>query len=116
MIQRIIILSLIVPVFSFAHELPDISKEWNHRVEKFQEYVVSNNCSDAIEESKVLLEIDPASTEAMFYLYYSSKKCGSELPEWLGEPSSWPNGAVEERYYIGLAQTLGSEKVNKARQ
>ncbi|WP_226662111.1 hypothetical protein [Microbulbifer aggregans] len=108
--QRLINVALIFPAFSFAHEIPDISNEWNHRVEKFQEHLVSNKCSGAIQESKTLLEIDPASTEAMFYLYYSSKKCGSELPEWLGKPTSWPNGSVKDRYYIDLAQTLGSER------
>ncbi|WP_193166053.1 hypothetical protein [Microbulbifer hainanensis] len=110
MIRRLINFAIIFPAFSFANEIPDISKEWNNRVERFQEYLVSNNCSEAIQESETLLEIDPASTEAMFYLYYASKKCGSELPEWLGKPSSWPNGSVEDRYYIDLAQALGSER------
>nr|WP_138976427.1 hypothetical protein [Microbulbifer agarilyticus] len=110
MIRGLVSLALIVPAFSFAHEIPEISKEWDQRVEKFQEYMVSNNCENAIQESEALLGIDPSSTEAMFYLYYSSKKCRRQLPEWLGAPSSWPNARVEDRYYIDLAQVLGSEQ------
>ena len=70
--------------------------------------MVVGEWNGAIQAAETLIEIDPGSSEAKFYLVYAVKKTGAKYPSWVGIPSTWPYVKINDRYYVELAKQLWS--------
>ena len=89
-----------------GHEIPDITKKWQALIEQYKNHMVVGEWSGAIQAAEALMKIDPASSQAKFYLAYAMIKTGAKYPEWIGYPSSWAYGSIDDRYYVELAKQL----------
>lgn len=68
--------------------------------------MVVGEWSGAIQAAENLIKIDPSSSQAKFYLVYAVKKTGANYPEWIGAPSTWAYGKIDDRYYVELAKEV----------
>jgi tetratricopeptide (TPR) repeat protein len=58
----------------FSHETSPITLEWKKSIENYQAYIVLKDYQKAIAEAEMLLNIDPSSNEAIFYIRYAYNK------------------------------------------
>ena len=104
---KILLLSLLFQVgIAFAEPVPEITKQWHKLIEQYKEHMVVGEWNGAIQTAETLIKIDPASSEAKFYLVYAVKQTGAKYPAWVGKPSTWAYGSINDRYYVELAKQI----------
>ena len=100
-----ITLALLISGFVFSSEPPPIVQEWNQSIENYQAYIVLKNYEKAISEAEKLLNIDPSSNEAIFYIQYAYNKSTLKVPAWISSESRFTE-TPEGNFYKLLASEL----------
>ena len=101
-----IVFSFILLASSLCHAEPEITTKWKGLVEQYKSHIVNSEWERAIKTAETLVDMDPSSSEAMFYLVYAYKKFGRTPPSWVRKPSEWAYGTVDDRFYRELAKEI----------
>ena len=105
-VKILILLFLFQASIAFAGRVPEITKKWHNLIAQYKEHMVVGEWNGAIQAAETLIKIDPASSEAKFYLVYAVKQTGAKYPTWVGKPSTWAYGSINDRYYVELAKQI----------
>jgi len=106
-LEYIFSLSILFFLPSLVYASQDVVEEWKNLIENYKTHMVVGEWNGAIQSAERLLDLDPSDSEAKFYLVYALKKSGVSVPNWVGPPSSWAYGSVNDRFYVNLAKDMG---------
>ncbi|MEH6448474.1 MAG: hypothetical protein V7765_07375 [Oleispira sp.] len=105
--MKVIVITLML-LFSrsiFAHETSPITLEWKKSIENYQIYIVLKDYQKAIAEAEKLLNIEPSSNEAIFYIRYAYNKSSLKMPAWVRSEINFTE-LPEGQFYQLLASEL----------
>jgi len=97
--------SLLVSGFVYSHESSPIVLEWDKTIENYQSHIVLKDYKKAIAEAEKLLNIDPSSNEAIFYIRYAYNKSNLKVPTWVSSEIKFTE-LPEGKFYKLLASVL----------
>ncbi len=100
-----ITLALLISGLVYSHESSPIILEWNKTIENYQSYIVLKDYRKAIAEAEKLLNIDPSSNEAIFYIRYAYNKSSLKMPAWVSSEIKFTE-LPEGKFYKLLASEL----------
>ncbi len=100
-----ITLMLLISGIVFSHEPPPITLAWKKSIENYQTYIVLKDYKKAIAEAERLLNIDPSSNEAIFYIRYAYNKSNLKMPAWVSSEIRFTE-LPEGKFYKLLASEL----------
>ena len=99
-------LGLLISGFVYSHESSPVVLEWNKTIENYQSHIVLKDYKKAIAEAEKLLNIDPSSNEAIFYIRYAYNKSSLKMPTWVSSEIKFTE-LPEGKFYKLLASELG---------
>ncbi|MEE1673246.1 hypothetical protein SNR37_002660 [Agarivorans aestuarii] len=86
-----------------------IEVTWAKLVKCYDAAMMATDYPKAIDCALNLNQIDPASSEALYYIVVSHTTAGLEIPRWVLD-SPWPNGSPEDLNLYKKSQELMGEK------
>ena len=104
-----ITLAMLISGVVYSHESTPIVLEWNKTIENYQSYIVLKDYKKAIVEAEKLLNIDPSSNEAIFYIWYAYNKSSLKMPLWVSSEIKFTE-LPEGKFYKLLASELDNLK------